>query len=123
MRRALLALVLLVPLGGCQNLSTAFQVATGSVATVAPVTISDAEKGLTVAHLALNAVAENILTATHNGTLHGTLAGEVKTLFDKADDALKAADQADSLANAPGITAKVKEATDLIATIQNLVKG
>lgn len=122
--KKILALVLIVPLlGGCANLGAAFSVATGSVATVAPVTTADAEKALTVAHLALNAVAENILTATHSGVLHGTNASTVKVWYDKADDALKAADQADRLANAEGVMAKVNEAETLITQIQTLVKG
>lgn len=107
--------------GGCSSLGPAFGVLTGSVATQAPATTADAEKALTVTHLALNTVAENILTATKNGTLHGTLATQVKGWYDAADDGLKAADQLDVIANAPGVMAKVDSVTTLITQIQSIV--
>lgn len=116
-----LALVALIPLGGCANVEGALGVITGSVATQAPVTTADAEKGLTVAHLALNTVAQNILKATASGALHGTNAATVKTWFDQADGILQAADQLDIVANAQGISDKVASAETLIAQITSIV--
>lgn len=122
--KAFLAIALAAPLlSGCGDIGAAVGVATGSVATVAPATTADAEKALTVAHLALNAVAENILSAAHSGLLHGKDATTVKTYFDQAADSLAAADQADKLANAEGVMSKVNEAESLIAQIQTIVKG
>jgi len=106
---------------GCTNLSAAFSALTGSVATVAPATTATAEQGLTVAHLALNTVAVDILAATKAGVLHGPTATTVKTYYDTADDALKAADQLDVVANATGVMDKVNAADALIAQIHTLV--
>ncbi len=121
-RKTYFAVILALPLlGGCSSVAPALGVLTGSVATQAPATTADAEKALTVAHLALNAVSENILTATKSGALHGTNAATVKVWYDKASDGLQAADQLDVVANAPGVMAKVDSVTTLIAQIQTLV--
>lgn len=121
MKRNILALALIIPLSGCAQLSGALQVATGSVATVAPATVADAEKALTVAHLAYNAVSLNLLDATKSGLLHGTNAATAKVYYDQAGDALAAADQLDKLANANGVLAKINEAEALIVKIKGLI--
>lgn len=124
MRRNILALALVIPLlGGCSSLGAVVGVTSGSVATVAPQTVADAEKALTVAHLAYNAVSLNLLDATKSGLLHGTNAATAKVYYDQAGAALDAADAADRLTNAQGIMAKVTEAEGLIVQIQTLVKG
>lgn len=112
---------LALTLGGCANVGPAFDVLTGSVATTAPVTIGEAEKVLTVAHLAYNTVSENIITATTLGTLHGTNAATVKLWYDKAGDALLAADQLDKVANAQGVMDKVSTINTLLAQIASIV--
>lgn len=123
MRKIVIALVLagVVGTSGCGSVLGALNVLKGSVATQVPATTADAEKGLTVTHLALNAIAENILTATKNGTLHGPAAATVKAYYDQADDALKAADQLDVVANAQGVMDKVTSAQTLIGMITALV--
>lgn len=122
MRKALFAIAVCIPLlGGCTSFVPALGVLTGSVSTQAPATTADAEKALTIAHLALNTVAENILDAIKKGTLHGTNAATVRVWYDSADDGLRAADQLDVVANAPGVLAKVDSVTTLITQIQSIV--
>lgn len=122
MKKILLATTLAVSLGGCSTIGPAFQVLTGgSVATQAPATVATAEKALTVAHLALNTIGEDIIAATHSGVLHGPTAVSVKEYYDKADDGLKAADQLDKAANAQGVVDKVNAVDTLIAQIHSLV--
>lgn len=126
-RRPILALFLALPLlGGCTGttLGNAVGVLTGSVATQAPATTADAEKALTVAHLALNTLAVDLITAAKpGGVLHGTNATTARAWYDKADDTLKAADQLDTVANAQGIMDKVNEADTLIGQINTLIHG
>ena len=109
--------------GGCANIVPAFDVLTGSVATSAPVTTAQAEKVLTVAHLALKAAGQDIIAAAQAGTLHGTNATLVKTWYDKADDTLKAADQLDAVANAQGVVDKVAAVNTLLTDIHAIVPG
>ena len=107
-------------LGGCSTIGPAIGVLTGSVATTAPVTVATAEKALTVAHLALNTVGQDIIAATQSGLLHGTNASTVKGWYDSADEDLKAADQLDNVANATGVMDKVTAADSLISQIHTL---
>jgi len=123
------ALAVSLSLGGCANVGPALDVLTGSVATTAPVTTAQAEKVLTVTHLALNTISVNILAATdscvkhHDNScpLHGDNAATAKIMYDTADDSLKAADQIDAVANAQGVIDKVNAAETLIAQINNLI--
>lgn len=123
MKKILLTLVLIVPLSGCANIGPAWDVLTGSVASTAPVTVGDAEKALTIAHLALNDLAPIIIEAAHNGTLHGTNATSVKSWYDQADNLLHTADALDVVANAQGVMDKVNAANALIVQIHPLVPG
>lgn len=124
MKKHIIALTFItaLSLGGCANLGPAFSVLTGSLATTAPTTIATAEKALTVAHLALNTIGQDIIAATNSGVLHGANATTVKSYYDTADDDLKAADQLDTLANAQGVMDKVTAADALIAQIHPLTK-
>ena len=132
MKRLATALALAATLafaGGCANIGPAYDVLTGSVAQSAPVTTAQAEKVLTVAHLALNTISVNILAATdscvkhHDNScaLHGDNAATAKIMYDTASDALTAADQIDAVANAQGVIDKVDAAETLIAQINKLV--
>lgn len=74
-RLILAALILAAPLGGCANspfANTADTVAVGGSVTQAnPEVMANAEKVLTAAHIAYNALSQSILLATQNGILHG----------------------------------------------------
>ena len=84
-------------------------------------TLVDAEKSLTIAHLAYNGIGAGLLTAANSGVLKGANAAQAKVYFDKAGDALKVADTADNAANASGILAAVQQAQDAIAQANALV--
>jgi hypothetical protein len=107
-----LMLALSSPLASCN---------TPSVADAAPVTVANAEKGLTIAHLAYNGLSATILTATQTGLLKGQNAATVKVYYDKARDALLAADAADKALNTQGIIAAVQAAQDAIALASSIV--
>lgn len=107
-----IALALSSPLASCQ---------TPSVADAAPVTVANAEKGLTIAHLAYNGLSATILTATQTGLLKGANAATVKVYYDKARDALAAADAADKALNTQGIMAAAQAAQDAIAQASAIV--
>ena len=114
-----LALALAAPLGGCATLESLF--GGGSVAQGAPSTVSTAEKGLTVSHLAYQAVGISLQSAAQSGGLHGANAATAQSLFDKAGAAPDIADQADAAANAAGITDAVYQADVLLAQISALL--
>lgn len=107
-----LMLALSSPLASCN---------TPSISQAAPVTVANAEKGLTIAHLAYNGLSATILTATQTGLLKGQNAATVKAYYDKARDALAAADAADKALNTQGIIAAVLAAQDAIAQASNIV--
>lgn len=107
-----LILALSSPLASCS---------TPSISASAPVTVANAEKGLTIAHLAYNGLSSTILTATQTGLLKGPNATTVKADYDKAKKALDAADAADKALNAQGIVAAVQAAQDAITQASNLV--
>lgn len=123
MRAAVFA-VLALSVSACAQLEgvgkAALAVATGSsVADVAPVTLGDAEKVLTLAHNAVNyAGVQLIYNATPppsgSGLLHGDAAAQAKVIFDKAVAALAIADHADAVANTQGILDAVGQAQGFI---------
>lgn len=125
--RLLLPLALSLSLMGCQTIAAGLaagtSVVTGqSVAQVAPVTVKDAEKGLIVAHLALNFVGQQLIEqAQPGGLLHGEAALTAKHYYDVADDALRAADKADEAANAQGIVTAVSKANDALAQFNSIL--
>ena len=93
-----------------------------SIAEASPSAIATAEKALTVTHLAYNFIGEQLLANTQpGGLLHGTTALEAKHYYDIAGDALSAADAADAVANAKGLTDAITKAQDAIAKVNDLI--
>lgn len=83
--------------------------------------LSDAEKGLTIAHLAYNGIGTALKAAADSGALRGANAASAKVLYDKAGDALKVADAADVAANAQNVNAAVAAATLAIAQANAII--
>ncbi len=119
LRPILLACALALPLASCSTISA---IAPGSsLASAAPATMIAAEKALTITHLAFNGVSTGIQTFTASGVLRGPAAAQVKVWYDKAGDALIAADKADAALNAQGIMAAIGTAQDAIAAANAIV--
>jgi len=108
------------PLGACAALP--FVLGGESLAQTAPATTADAEKALTLAHLAYQGVGLSLQNAAESGALQGANAAKAKALYDKAGAALDAADAADAAANAPGMLAAIADANGAIAQLGALVK-
>lgn len=113
------ALVATLPLAGCQTFQSLL--GGGSVATTNQSAVSTAEKGLTLAHIAYQAVGLTLQGLAQNGTLTGANATTAKSLFDQAGTALDVADQADAAANAQGINNAVAQTEALLAQINALL--
>ena len=107
-------------LGGCTSVPSLFD--GGSAAQAAPAATADAEKALTVAHLAYQATGISLEQAAQSGALTGGDAENARTLYARAGAALDIADKADDAANAPGVLAAVVDAQALIAQIDTLIK-
>ncbi|MEI9932807.1 MAG: short-chain fatty acyl-CoA regulator family protein [Rhizomicrobium sp.] len=73
-------------------------------------TLTDAEKALTVAHLAYQGAGVALEQAAQSGALIGANAAAAEALYDKAGTALDAADAADETANAADILSAVTDA-------------
>lgn len=120
MKRLLpIALAFAVSLGGCAQFESL--IGGGSIASSAPTATASAEKGLTIAHLAYQAIGVTLMQAAQNGTLRGPNATTAKDLYDKAGAALDVADQADTAANAQGVADAVAQAEALIAQVSALI--
>ncbi len=113
------ALAAAVSLGACSTIAPLL--AGQSLAQQAPQTAADAEKALTIAHLAYQAIGVSLQDAAQSGALHGANAATAKALYDKAGALLDTADQADALADAQSVFAAVAEASALIAQIKSLI--
>ena len=107
-------------LGGCASAQSPRDDA--NVAQTAPAAMVDAEKALTVAHLAYQAAGVSLEQAAQSGALAGTDAQTARALFDRAGAALDIADEADAAANAQDVLAAVADAQTLIAQIVALTK-
>lgn len=92
-----------------------------SIATQAPQTIAKSEQLLTVAHLAVQALGQNIIANTSNGLLHGDNAKTAGVWFDKAVAGLAVADAADKTVNAQGISDALSGVYDAISKAQALI--
>lgn len=114
-----LALTVAVPLGGCTTIQS--WLSGGSVANANPTAVSDAEKALTVAHLAYQGAGIALQQAAASGALHGANAATAKVYFDKAGAALDIADQADQAVNAAGIYAAVADVVAAITSLDALI--
>jgi len=118
MRLAISALALALvsaPLGACASLP-------GFAGTPAQTTATaDAQKALTLAHLAYQGIGEALRNAALSGALHGPAAAEAKALYDKAGAALDAADTAQAAADAPDMLSAIAEANALIAQLHTLI--
>lgn len=77
-------------------------------------TIVAAEKSLTLAHLAYDGVGQSLKAAADSGVLRGPAAATARCWFNRAGDALSAADAADRAANAPDILSAITAAEDAI---------
>ena len=110
----LAALATATPLGGCSSLA-------GTTTATATSTLADAEKDLTLAHLAYQGIGIALQNAAQSGALHGADAATAKTLYDQAGTALATADAADGLANAQGVADAVASANALIGQIHDLI--
>src|SRR6202000_1011568 len=95
-------------------LAAAGACALGGCALIDPATLADAEKALTVAHLAYQAAGTALEEAAKSGVLHGADAAQAQALYDKAGDALDLADKADAAADADGVVEEVAAAQSLI---------
>jgi len=116
---ALTILLAAAPLGACSSLPVLL--GNASIAQSAPQTVADAEKALTIAHLAYQAVGIALKDAAASGALHGVDAATAQALYDKVGAALDGADAADEAANAPGVLAAVADADTLIAQLHTLI--
>jgi hypothetical protein len=101
-------------------LAAACACALGGCTLVDPATLQDAEKALTVAHLAYQAAGTALDEAARSGALHGADAAGAQALYDKAGDALDLADKADAAANADGVVEEVAAVQALIADLDKL---
>lgn len=128
-----LGLTAALAVGGCAGFSFGSAVSAvgtvltgGTVANVAPVTLGDAEKTLTLAHNAVNYFGAELLYNAQtpaeggSGLLHGPAAATARVYFDKAVAALKIADQADAVANTAGILDAVSQAQGFVAQFKAL---
>lgn len=115
-----IAAVAAATLGACSSLPLAGPAQT-SMPAIQPA-IQDAEKALTIAHLAYQGIGLSLKSAAESGVLHGADAATAKALYDKAGALLDAADQADALANAQGVFDAVTQASALIAQVDALIK-
>ncbi|MEI9995685.1 MAG: hypothetical protein WDM91_13905 [Rhizomicrobium sp.] len=117
MRRLALTLAAalsLAPLAACSTLSP-------DAAQTAPQALADAEKALTLAHLAYQGIGVALKDAAASGALHGADAATARTLYDQAGAILDVADQADAAANAQGVLDAVAAAAALIVQLHALV--
>lgn len=112
---------LLVGLTGCDTLTGAYDMLTGTVTSVAPDAMQAAQKALAAGHLAHEAAADAATVAARSGVLHGQNALTVKTWIDTSENYLTAADALVALGDAAGIEAKVSGANKLISQVQAIV--
>lgn len=77
-------------------------------------TLVAAEKSLTLAHLAYDGVGMSLKTAAESGVLRGSNAATARCWYDRAGDALNAADTADIALNASNIMAAISQAQTAI---------
>jgi hypothetical protein len=104
-------------LGGCATFTALFG---GSAANAA--TLGDAEKALTVAHLAYQGAGIALEQAAQSGALTGTNAVKAEAAYDKAGAALDVADAADRAANASDILSAVADADAALSSLNVLIK-
>lgn len=122
-RLAYTFVALSLALAGCGSIQGCAFLSGQSVADQAPETILTAEKALTVAHLALEQVGNRLIELAQSGVLRGQAAAEAKVWYDRADDALKAADTADKAANVMGVLNAVRLAQDALFQANTIIKG
>jgi hypothetical protein len=104
-------------LGGCETVTTLFGASAASAAT-----ITDAEKALTVAHLAYQGAGIALEQAAQSDALTGADAAKAEALYDKAGAALDVADAADDAANAAGVLSAVADAEAAISSLNTLIQ-
>jgi len=110
-----------IALSGCSTLTAVLS--GNSAASSAPQSIAQAEKGLTLAHLAYQGLGDGLKSAATSGLLKGQAAASAKLAYDAAGDALEVADSADAVANAQGINDAVAKAEMLINQANAAIKG
>jgi uncharacterized protein YceK len=125
MRKAILALVLLVPLSGCATWN-ALTTANQPVSTISPAAadaLNVAKKGLTAAYSLHKATADVLTALAVQGSLHGANAARAKDLLDQSKALLDSADALIVAADSTGIENKVAAAVALIAQAQAIATG
>lgn len=113
MHKLLIAAALVIGLCGCSTLNSAIN--------NAPQTVSQAEQGLTLAHLAYQGLGDALKSAADSRLLKGAAAAQAKSLYDQAGAALDTADTADGLANAKSMADAVSQANALIIQAKALI--
>lgn len=125
MRKYLLALVLATPLlmgaEGCTSVKS--PLSGTAVSANSPESFAQAEKALTIAHLAYNTLGTQLISAANTGLLKGQDAATAKTYYDKAGDALRVADAADKASNEVDLLTAINIANGAIADAQSLLGG
>lgn len=113
MKRLILGLILAIGLSGCGSTLTTFN----------PSVASDIEKSLTVAHIAYNSTGELILTVGGTGQIKGQTAANIQTVYNKAGDALGAADKLNAAGQTENVLSQVNLANQALADVTKLVNG
>jgi hypothetical protein len=113
------ALTVSLALGGCSTIESL--IGGGSLGQSAPTVLADAEKALTVAHLAYQGIGISLQQAAQSGALHGPNATTAQGLYDKIGGFLDTADAADAALNAQGVLDAVTQADALVTQINSLI--
>lgn len=120
MRKVALALIICLPLAGCGAGSTPI-LNGSSVSQTAPEVFANGQKALTVAHLAFNAISNQILVATNSGILRGENAATAQVAYRKAKAALDLADTAERAGNTADLLQAIRDANSAISQAKSLV--
>ncbi len=120
-QHALLLSLILLALPACSSLGATGAALTGTISQVAPDSVNTAKRLLTAAHEAHRVTADFLTIAANTNLCHAVCASTAKQYLDQSEAALKAADTAIALGDAPGVEAKITTATQLIGQINALV--
>lgn len=118
-RALAIALVCSLPLAACNGNPPLLN--GSSIAQSAPEVFANAQKSLTVTHLAYDAIGRQILSATQSGLLKGENAATVQVVYRKAKGALDIADTAERVGNTTNLLQAIQEANSAITQVKNLV--
>lgn len=116
---AIITALFLLP--ACTQLEAMRAATSGTISSVAPDSVNTAKRLLTAAHEAHRVTADFLADAANSNLCHRTCAVTAKKYLDQSEAALKAADTAIALGDAPGVEAKIATATALISQINGLM--